>query len=77
MKKLIALLTLTLSTYVAAQSTIVKTSLTPAEQSIATAKKEIGKKPAQFAGYNQLAIALSRRARETSDITYTRKPKTR
>jgi len=70
MKKLIALLTLTLSTYVAAQSTIVKTSLTPAEQSIATAKKEIGKKPAQFAGYNQLAIALSRRARETSDITY-------
>jgi tetratricopeptide (TPR) repeat protein len=70
MKKLIALLTLTLTTYAAAQSTAAKTSLTPAEQSIATAKKEIAKKPAQFAGYNQLAIALSRRARETSDIAY-------
>jgi Flp pilus assembly protein TadD len=42
----------------------------PAEQGIAIAKKEIAKKPAQFAGYNQLAIALSRRARETSDVTY-------
>jgi tetratricopeptide (TPR) repeat protein len=44
--------------------------LSPAEQGIAIAKKEIAKKPAQFAGYNQLAIALSRRARETSDVTY-------
>ena len=70
MKKLIALLTLTLATYAAAQGIAAKTALTPAEQSIATAKKEIDKKPAQFAGYNQLAIALSRRARETSDIAY-------
>src|SRR6202050_3382233 len=70
MKRLIALLTLTLTTYVTAQSTTAKISLTPAEQSIATARKEIDKKPAQFAGYNQLAIALSRRARETSDIAY-------
>ena len=46
------------------------TSLSPAEQGIANAKKEIAKKPGQFAGYNQLAIALSRRARETSDIVY-------
>jgi tetratricopeptide (TPR) repeat protein len=46
------------------------TSLSPAEQGIANAKKEIAKKPGQFAGYNQLAIALSRRARETSDIAY-------
>src|SRR3984885_12061314 len=70
MKKLIALITLTLATYAAAQGIAAKTALTPAEQSIATAKKEINKKPAQFAGYNQLAIALSRRARETSDIAY-------
>ncbi len=80
MKKLIALLTLTLSTFAAAQmpaerpgaekATAAKTTLSPAEQSIAVARKEIDKKPAQFAGYNQLAIALSRRARETSDIAY-------
>jgi tetratricopeptide (TPR) repeat protein len=70
MKKLVALLTLTLATYAAAQSNIAKTSLTPAEQSIATAKKEIDKKPSQFTGYNELAIALSRRARETSDMAY-------
>ncbi|HEY4903234.1 MAG TPA: tetratricopeptide repeat protein [Candidatus Sulfotelmatobacter sp.] len=79
--KLIAPLLLTLATCVAAQTpssvkpdsatiAAAKTALSPAEQSIAGAQKEIAKKPGQFAGYNQLAIALSRRARETSDITY-------
>ena len=33
-------------------------------------EKEIEKKPAQYSAYNQLAIALSRRARETSDVAY-------
>ena len=46
------------------------TPLSPAEQGIAIAKREIARKPAQFAGYNQLAIGLSRRARETSDVAY-------
>lgn len=80
-KNLIAPLLLTLATCVAAQTprsvkpdsatiAAAKTFLSPAEQSIASAQKEIAKKPSQFAGYNQLAIALSRRARETSDITY-------
>lgn len=46
------------------------TTLSPAEQGIANAKKAITTKPEQFAGYNQLAIALSRRARETSDVAY-------
>ncbi len=45
-------------------------ALSPAEQSVATAQKEIAKKPDQAMGYNHLAIALSRRARETSDVTY-------
>jgi tetratricopeptide (TPR) repeat protein len=62
MKKLIALSLLALATFAVAQ--------TPAEQSIANARKEIAKKPALFSGYNQLAIALSRRARETSDVVY-------
>ena len=71
MKKLVALLILSLSAVAFAQTPVAaKSSLTPAEQSIAAARKEIAKKPAQFSGYNQLAIALSRRARETSDVAY-------
>lgn len=73
MKKLIALLFLSLTTFVPAQtpgSSTDKSTLTPAEQSIASAQKEIAKKPMSYFGYNQLAIALSRRARETSDITF-------
>jgi tetratricopeptide (TPR) repeat protein len=62
MKNLIAILLLTIAA--AAQT------LSPAEQSIAKARAEIAKKPEFFAGYNHLAIALSRRARETSDVNY-------
>src|SRR5882672_3598129 len=43
---------------------------TPAEIAIAAAQKTIDKKPNQFSGYNALAIALSRRARETSDVNF-------
>jgi len=43
---------------------------TPAERSVANANKTIAAKPKEYAGYNQLAIALSRRARETSDPTF-------
>jgi len=71
MKNLIALLALSFAAVALAQTpTAAPTSLTPAEQSIAAARKEIDKKPGQFSGYNQLAIALSRRARETSDVAY-------
>ena len=69
MKNLIAILILGLAAMAPAQ-TPTPEKLTPAEQSIANARKEIAKKPAQFSGYNQLAIALSRRARETSDVAY-------
>lgn len=55
---------------VAQTSSTTTPPLSPAEQGIANAKREIAKKPGQFAGYNQLAIALSRRARETSDVAY-------
>jgi tetratricopeptide (TPR) repeat protein len=44
--------------------------LSPAERSIAEARKAIDKKPDQYAGYNQLAMALARRARETSDVGF-------
>jgi tetratricopeptide (TPR) repeat protein len=46
------------------------TAPSPGERSIAEARKAIEKRPAQFSGYNQLAIALSRRARETSDVNF-------
>jgi predicted Zn-dependent protease len=42
----------------------------PAERSIAEAQKTIREKPAQNTGYNLLAAALIRRARETSDPHY-------
>jgi tetratricopeptide (TPR) repeat protein len=42
----------------------------PAERSIAEAQKTIREKPAQNTGYNLLAAALIRRARETSDPRY-------
>src|ERR1700687_3661575 len=71
MKTTIALLIMTFALYASAQNGPAPgAKLSPAEQSIAAAKKEIDKKPDQFSGYNHLAIALSRRARETSDVHY-------
>jgi tetratricopeptide (TPR) repeat protein len=46
------------------------TNMSPAERSIAAAKRLIEKKPKDFEAYNALALALSRRARETSDVIY-------
>src|SRR5882724_2831385 len=66
MKNFVALLLLSLSAVAFAQTP----TLSPAEKSMAAAQKEIASKPAQYAGYNHLAIALSRRARETSDVVY-------
>jgi tetratricopeptide (TPR) repeat protein len=63
--------TLTVLTFLTAMSFAQSAGVTsPAERSIAEARKAIEKKPAQFSAYNQLAIALSRRARETSDVTF-------
>src|SRR5438874_8184943 len=45
-------------------------SMSPAEQSIAVARKLIEKNPKDFEAYNALALALSRRARETSDVIF-------
>jgi tetratricopeptide (TPR) repeat protein len=57
---LAALLLLTVSVF--AQS--------PAEIAVAAAQKAIEKRPAQSSGYNMLAVALARRARETSDVNF-------
>jgi tetratricopeptide (TPR) repeat protein len=45
-------------------------NLSPAERGIAQANRLIDKNPKDFEAYNALALALSRRARETSDVTY-------
>jgi tetratricopeptide (TPR) repeat protein len=59
------------STFAAGQVTTAPlTAPSPAAQSVAEARKEIVEKPAQYAGYNLLAIALVRRAQETSDPAY-------
>jgi tetratricopeptide (TPR) repeat protein len=42
----------------------------PAEQAVAAAQKVVAANPRNPDGYNQLALALTRRARETSDTGY-------
>jgi tetratricopeptide (TPR) repeat protein len=44
--------------------------LSPAERSIAAADRLISKNPRDYEAFNALALALSRRARETSDTSY-------
>jgi tetratricopeptide (TPR) repeat protein len=45
-------------------------TLSPAQRSMAVAQKMIDKSPKDYEAYNALALALSRRARETSDVRY-------
>jgi len=45
-------------------------NLSPAQRSIVQAQKLIAKNPKDFEAYNALALALSRRARETSDVNF-------
>ena len=47
-----------------------ETKLSPAQLSMERAQKLIDRRPQDFEAYNALALALSRRARETSDVTY-------
>src|SRR5579863_4020247 len=42
----------------------------PAVRSIAAARQAISDKPTQYGGYNLLAVALVRRAEETSDASF-------
>ncbi len=45
-------------------------ALSPAEHNMAAARMLIEKNPKNYEAYNALALALSRRARETSDVRY-------
>jgi tetratricopeptide (TPR) repeat protein len=55
-----------------AQSSVPSTEAkpSPAEQSMANAQRLIEKNPKNYEAYNALALALSRRARETSDVKF-------
>jgi tetratricopeptide (TPR) repeat protein len=73
MRKLAALLL----TFMVALAAIAQTKtpapdekLSPAERSMAQANRMIEKNPKNFEAYNALALALSRRARETSDVKF-------
>ena len=72
MKRLIVFALVCLGTnFATAQTTVkVETTLSPAEQSIEHANRIIAAKPNDYEAYNALALALSRRARETSDAAY-------
>jgi tetratricopeptide (TPR) repeat protein len=73
MKRIAGLLLLVMATTVGlAQSLSSPTgeNLSPAERSMAQARKLIAKNPNDFEAYNSLALALSRRARETSNVAF-------
>ena len=72
MKRLAVLLAVLLTTLMASAqtSTTATVKLSPAEQSIAAAQHLIEKNPKNYEAYNALALALSRRARETSDPNF-------
>jgi tetratricopeptide (TPR) repeat protein len=73
MKRIAALLLLLLGTvggFAQSPSAPAQTTLSPAERGIAQARKLIDKNPKDFEAYNALALALSRRARETSDVKF-------
>jgi tetratricopeptide (TPR) repeat protein len=70
MKKVAALIVVIVSAFAAFAQTTTEPKLSPAEQSMAVAKKLIDKNPKNYEAYNALALALSRRARETSDVKF-------
>jgi tetratricopeptide (TPR) repeat protein len=72
MKTLAALLLTLMTALAVAQTTTLPTDvkLSPAERSMAQANQLIAKNPKDFEAYNALALALSRRARETSDVKF-------
>jgi len=70
MKRIAALLLLVLGAVAGFAQAPVETKLSPAERGMAQARNLIEKNPKDFEAYNALALALSRRARETSDVKF-------
>ena len=75
MKRIAGLLLLTMATAAGLAQTPTTSAgqkLSPAERSMAQARKLIEKHPNDFEAYNSLALAFSRRARETSSVAFYR-----
>jgi tetratricopeptide (TPR) repeat protein len=74
MKRIISMLCMTMmiAAFAASQSLTGPASddRSAVSQSIAEARKAIGDKPMEYAGYNLLAAALVRRAQESSDVSF-------
>jgi tetratricopeptide (TPR) repeat protein len=72
MKKIVALLLIFAAAATCAQTpdSAAQAPLSPAQSSARRAQDLINKNPKNFEAYNALALALSRRARETSAVTY-------
>ncbi len=67
---LLLMLMTALAAFAQTSAPATEAKLSPAEQSIANANRLIEKNPKNFEAYNALALALSRRARETSDVKF-------
>ena len=72
MKMLIAIVVMLVGVFPAFTQTTGQreTELSPAEQAIERARKILTTKPNDYEAHNALALALSRRARETSDVGF-------
>ncbi len=71
MKQLVAIMLIVMGSAAFAQTgTVSKNRLSPAQINITRAQQLIDKNPKDFEAYNALALALARRARETSDPNF-------
>src|ERR1700757_172815 len=70
MKAMVVMLLMSIASFAQNAHSETSIKMSPAEESMAIAKKLIDKNPNNFDAYNALAFALSRRARETSDVTF-------
>ena len=67
---LLLLVTTAFSGFAQSPSPVATAPPSPAERGMAQAQKLIDKNPKDYEAYNALALALSRRARETSDVVF-------
>jgi tetratricopeptide (TPR) repeat protein len=70
MKAMVVMLLMSIASFAQNAHSETSIKMSPAEESMAIAMKLIDKNPNNFDAYNALAFALSRRARETSDVTF-------
>jgi tetratricopeptide (TPR) repeat protein len=70
MKRTALSIVLLTAAFAFSQTSLAQRALSPAERSMAAAHKLIDKNAKNFEAYNALALALSRRARETSDTAF-------